>query len=101
MTASAWKKVKEKKSKLSAVSSDTSYMCDVDSDPEFEDFMEERAMNIIKKTKFDQIFKKSLDKGSVYRLDADPDYIYQQYLLKHKEPLLPLPTKVTNGTLAL
>jgi hypothetical protein len=76
MAASAWKKVKETKKALSAVSSDTSYMDSCESDLEFENFMEEKAMNIVKKTKFDNILKKSNDNGAVYRFNNDQDYVY-------------------------
>jgi hypothetical protein len=59
MAAGAWKKLKETKQELSAVSSDTSYMSHCESDPEYDNILEEKAMNIVKKSKFNKIFKES------------------------------------------
>lgn len=38
--------------------------------------MGEKAMNIVKKQKFAQIYKKSIDTGVAVTLEADPDFIY-------------------------
>ena len=63
--------------------------------------MGEKAMNIVKKQKFALIYKKSIDTGTAVTLEHDNDFIYQQYLRTLEEPQLPLPTKVSNGVLAL
>ena len=69
MKHSAWKNVKRrKKMTFSRQDSDTSYMSEVLTEMLFDDKLEEDTMNMMKKTKFKEVFKRTRDAGSEYPL---------------------------------
>ena len=58
-------------------------------------------MNVVKKMKFHQIFKRGMNWGAEYELEHDKDYIFQNELMSKHEVVLPLPIKISNGELCL
>jgi len=70
------------------------------SDGEVSGWLEEKALTLLKKQKFSKIFRQTHSHPcTTSTLKHDPCHLYQSHTLH--EPCLPLPTKVTNGTLSL